>query len=332
MEVVLADGQILRTGMGSIPNSTTWQAFKWGYGPYVDGLFTQSNFGVVTKLGLWLMPRPPAYKAFMVRHDQMGDVAKIVDAMRPMRLANLVPNVVLMMGAAYQLAMFKRRGELWDSETPITDEAVSKAAKANGLGMWNTYFALYGTDETIAATEPIVRGAMARADGVVLSDAEMAGNPWFEHHKRLMSGGLTLEEIGIVRWRGAGGGMSCFAPVAPARGVETAQQTALAKEILGRYGFDYMAAYAIGSRELHHLIFLCYDKSDAEQEKKADTCHREMVMRFGERGWASYRTGVTSMDLVAAQYGQVNRDFNQRLKRALDPNGILAPGKSGIWA
>lgn len=30
--------------------------FKWGYGPYVDGLFTQSNFGVVTKMGLWLMP------------------------------------------------------------------------------------------------------------------------------------------------------------------------------------------------------------------------------------------------------------------------------------
>ena len=64
MEVVLADGSLVRTGMGSVKNATAWQAFKWGYGPYLDGIFTQSNFGVVTKLGFWLMPAPPAYKPF----------------------------------------------------------------------------------------------------------------------------------------------------------------------------------------------------------------------------------------------------------------------------
>jgi 4-cresol dehydrogenase (hydroxylating) len=36
------------------------------------------------------------------------------------------------------------------------------------------------------------------------------------------------------------------------------------------------------------------------------------------------------MDLVAQQYGQVNRDFNATLKDAIDPNHILSPGKSGI--
>ena len=61
MEVVLPNGEVMRTGMGSIPNSTTWQAFKWGYGPYVDGLFTQSNFGICTKMGMWLMPKPPVW-------------------------------------------------------------------------------------------------------------------------------------------------------------------------------------------------------------------------------------------------------------------------------
>jgi 4-cresol dehydrogenase (hydroxylating) len=55
-----------------------------------------------------------------------------------------------------------------------------------------------------------------------------------------------------------------------------------------------------------------------------------LVKRFGEKGWASYRTGVNTMDLVAEQYGQVNRDFNQQLKDAIDPNHILSPGKSGI--
>ncbi|MBX9664902.1 FAD-binding oxidoreductase [Novosphingobium sp.] len=328
MEVVLADGTLVRTGMGSVQNSTTWQAFKWGYGPYVDGIFTQSNFGVVTKLGFWLMPKPPAFKPFMVRHNAMGDVAKIVDAMRPFRMSNLIPNVVLMMGAAYQIAMFHRREELWDKPESIPEEVVRSFARKHGLGMWNTYFALYGTDEIIAAIEPIVRRAFEASGGEVLTEKEMGGNLWFEHHKNLMSGQLTLEEKGIMRWRG--GGMVCFAPVAPAKGIETQQQTELAKEILGRYGFDYSVAYAIGGRELHHLIFIQYDKEDPAEEKKADDCIREMITRFGARGWASYRTGVNTMDLVAQQYGEANRALNARLKQALDPNHILSPGKQGI--
>jgi len=328
MEVVLADGTVVRTGMGSVKNSTTWQAFKWGYGPYVDGIFTQSNFGVVTKLGFWLMPKPPAFKPFMVRHGEMADVSKIVDAMRPFRMNNLIPNVVLMMGAAYQLAMFHRRAEIWDKPESVPDEVIRDFARKKGLGMWNTYFALYGTDEIINAVEPIVRGAFEASGGEVLTEKEMGGNLWFEHHKNLMSGKLTLEEKGIMRWRG--GGMVCFAPVAPAKGAETSQQTALAKQILGKYGLDYNVAYAIGGRELHHLVFILYDKSDPAEEKKADDCIREMVALFGERGWASYRTGVNTMDLVARQYGEANRELNARLKQALDPNHILSPGKQGI--
>ncbi|WP_298191967.1 FAD-binding oxidoreductase [Novosphingobium sp.] len=330
MEVVLADGEILRTGMGSTKNPSAWQAFKWGYGPYLDGLFTQSNFGVVTKMGMWLMPAPPVYKPFVIRHKKMEDVARIVEAMRPLRIANIVPNVVLMMGGAYQLAMFKRRGEVWDGAGPITDEAVAKAAQANNLGMWNTYIALYGTEGMIAESEKIIRAAFAAIDGEVLTEAEMGDNSWFHHHATLMQGGLNLDEIGLARWRGNGGGLAWFAPVAPAKGSETQGQVELAKQILGKHGFDYTAAFAIGSRELHHIIALLYDKSDPAEEKRADDCYRELVTGFGERGWASYRTGVHAMDLVAQQFGTVNRAFNAKLKDALDPNHILAPGKSGI--
>ena len=330
LEVVLPNGQVMRTGMGSIKGSTAWQAFKWGYGPYVDGLFTQSNFGIVTKMGMWLMPKPPVYKPFMIRHAEMADVGKIVDTMRPLRVSSLIANGNLMMGAAYQLAMFKRRNEIVPDGRPLDDDSVKKAAKANGLGMWNTYFALYGTEGTVAAVEPIIRAAIGASGGEVLTAAEMGDNPWFHHHQTLMQGGLNLDEIGLLRWRGNGGGLAWFAPVAAAKGKETEGQTVLAREILDKYGFDYTAAYVIGWRDLHHIIALLFDKSDPEEEKKADACYRELVTRFGEKGWASYRTGVNSMDLVAQQYGEVNRDFNKTLKQAIDPNHILAPGKSGI--
>ena len=58
MEVVLPNGHVMRTGMGALPGNNTWQTFQYGFGPYPDGIFSQSNFGIVTKMGFWLMPDP----------------------------------------------------------------------------------------------------------------------------------------------------------------------------------------------------------------------------------------------------------------------------------
>ncbi|MFQ8433623.1 FAD-binding oxidoreductase, partial [Amaricoccus sp. W119] len=95
MEVVLANGEVLRTAMGGVEGSNSWQVFKWGFGPYLDGLFTQSNYGIVTKMGLWLMPKPPAYKPFYIRFQDDDDIAEIVDMFRPLRIANIIPNAVV---------------------------------------------------------------------------------------------------------------------------------------------------------------------------------------------------------------------------------------------
>jgi len=43
MEVVLANGEVVRTGMGALPNAKSWQHYKWGHGPWVDGLFRQGG-------------------------------------------------------------------------------------------------------------------------------------------------------------------------------------------------------------------------------------------------------------------------------------------------
>ena len=69
LEVVLPNGELLRTGMGALPDPTVagnglppheqpgnrcWQLFNYGFGPYNDGIFTQSNLGIVVKMGLWV--------------------------------------------------------------------------------------------------------------------------------------------------------------------------------------------------------------------------------------------------------------------------------------
>ena len=53
-----------------------------------------------------------------------------------------------------------------------------------------------------------------------------------------------------------------------------------------------------------------------------------------ENGWAEYRTHIAFMDQVAEMYSfsdHAMRRFQELLKDAVDPYGILSPGKSGIW-
>lgn len=61
-EVLLGDGTLIRTGTGGVPSSTTFHTNKYGYGPVLDGLFSQSNFGIVTKAGFWLYPQPEHFR------------------------------------------------------------------------------------------------------------------------------------------------------------------------------------------------------------------------------------------------------------------------------
>lgn len=68
MEVILPSGELMRTGMGALPQNPKkgskhdhddegnkcWQLFPYGFGPYNDGLFSQGNVGICTKMGLWV--------------------------------------------------------------------------------------------------------------------------------------------------------------------------------------------------------------------------------------------------------------------------------------
>ena len=98
MEVVLPDGDVMRTGMGAMSGRSTWQLFKYGYGPYVDGMFSQSNFGVVTKMGMWLMPEPPGYRPYMISFEREDDIEHVVDILRPLRVGRVIQNAATLRG------------------------------------------------------------------------------------------------------------------------------------------------------------------------------------------------------------------------------------------
>ncbi|MGD9970312.1 MAG: FAD-binding oxidoreductase [Sulfuricurvum sp.] len=331
MEVVLADGSTFRTGMGGIPNSTSWSVFKWGYGPSLDGIFTQSNYGICTKMGIWLMPEPPAYKPFCVTFDRVEDVVEIVESLRPLRIANIIPNAFTIASTLYEAAGVVKRSDYVDGNRAITDAEIEKIKSDTGMGTWNVYAALYGTEEANELNWKIIQATLSKFKGIkFLTQKEMGDDPIFKYRADLMRGYMTLQEFGLYNWRGGGGSM-WFAPVSPAEGKHTLNQSALAKKIMNKYGFDYVAEFIVGWRDMHHIIDLLYNRNDPEEMQRAHDCYVELVREFAKEGYGVYRTSSGFMDVVAETYGPEIHNVFQKLKRALDPKGILSPGKSGIY-
>ena len=107
MEIVLPNGELIRTGMGALPNpdadpnappheqepNSCWQLFNYGFGPYNDGSFTQSSLGVCVKMGVWLMVNPGGYQSYLVTLPRDEDLHQAVEIIRPLRVAMVLQNV-----------------------------------------------------------------------------------------------------------------------------------------------------------------------------------------------------------------------------------------------
>lgn len=121
-----------------------------------------------------------------------------------------------------------------------------------------------------------------------------------------------------------------YLKVSEARGSECRKQAALAKRILHKHGLDYVAEFIVGPRDMHHVIDVLYNRADPDEMQRADTCFNELLDEFEKEGYAVYRVATRFQERVARSYGAVKRSLEHAIKRAVDPNNILAPGRAGI--
>jgi 4-cresol dehydrogenase (hydroxylating) len=339
MEVVLADGSLLRTGMGGMEGNRAWHVYKRGLGPTPDQLFMQSNFGIVTKMGVWLMPEPEVYMPLWLRVWRDDDLGPLMDVLRELMLDGTIRMVPQIMNTLLLGAVLSDRDRWWTGPGPIPDAQIDAMARELEIGRWCMRFALYGDEAVVDHRFAKIRAAFGRIEGAEVWGCKHAPAdiPALEHPAERIQGGVpNLDWNAMTAWYGGEhGGHIGFSPVGRLTAGDGLALRDLLRGMVQEAGLDYIAGLLpTNARSFVHITMIIFDTEDEAQAQAAYDVSRRLVVEAGRLGYGEYRAHLDFMDLAADQYGfgdHAQRRFNERLKDALDPNGILSPGKQGIW-
>ncbi|MXO70149.1 FAD-binding protein [Altererythrobacter buctensis] len=332
MEVVLPDGDVVRTGMGAFSGAPTWQAYPFGFGPGWDQMFVQSNFGIVTKMGMWLMPEPESLMGMDVEFDRPEDLKVMIDTIAPLRRERVLtqsPSIGNWMRAA---SVLTRRTDWTDQPGALPDSVIDAIRRRFNIGWWGVSLRLYGREDVNRAAYRILETAIGNAGPLSIKPTEWKRGQPLEYSG--WTGTPLTFPMSNINWYGGRGGHIGFSPIIPQDGDLALAQFRRTYARYQEYGMDYQGSFAFGERHMTNVNAMVFNKDDPAMMGRIDTFFRQLVADAKAQGYGEYRTHLDYMDLVADSYDFNNhalRRLNDKVKAALDPNGIIAPGKSGIW-
>ncbi len=368
MDVVLPDGSLLETGGGPTGNNAVRHTYKWGVGPYLDGLFAQSNLGIVVKAGIWLMPAPEKFDFAAFEYKAPPEkLGAFIDDLRELVMARAIrshphlANDFAMMCILAQYPYDKLGGR-----RHLSDEAAAAWRQQHGVARWTFGCGLYGSSEEVRYQKRMIRKVLGRY-GLVQFIGAAVRNDWYGRLirtvapvvNRLLGKSPEFTDVmvpAIDLFRGIptdefvrqayfkshqkkpdsdvdpardGCGLVWIGPVVPFTSDHVMKALSLTKQIFDKHEFDFFVEVIVESaRSVILLVGVFYDKQDAADAERALAWYHEARTAYVDHGYPPYR--ATSMSMATALDANPQaKAFVASLKQAVDPQNLIAPGRYG---
>jgi glycolate oxidase len=292
LEVVLANGEVLRTGGGVHKNKTGFNLI---------GLFVGSEgmLGVVTEITLRLLPLPPARATLSAAFGTMSQAA---GAVQEIFARGFLPSSL----------------EIADSFTlEAARERIGKAIVPPGSA--HLLVDLDGQEESVRSEAEAIRKLLSARKPNALEMAtgeEECEKLWAlrrEFSNSLRATGLTKLNQDVV--------------VPRSRIVDLVE---FAEKLQAKHGFPVACFGHAGDGNVHVNIMAERYNREASVRDKVERALDELFAQVLE--WGGVITGEHGIGLAKKRWwpeatSDVSRDLHRKLKELLDPSGILNPGK-----
>jgi 4-cresol dehydrogenase (hydroxylating) flavoprotein subunit len=274
----------------------------------------------VTRMGVWVMPRPEFYAACAATWEGEDALEAMVDALRELMLEGIIRNYPVM-GRGIGVGIDAK---------PFIDTKDET---------WRLRFALYGREAIVDAHWKIASETLNAIPGVQVFCHKMAGvdrHAEARAHDEMVQCGIPeMDLMDLFKTPyGEDTAHLDFSPVGPLTGKDVVETYRLVRSLYDKHGWAYLGGLLMSPRNVIHVTTTFFDPHDEDQTREVYAAYDEMVLELAKARKVPYRTNIHHMDLVGDQLGfndHIQRRVNERIKDALDPNGILSPGKQGIW-
>ena len=360
MEVVLPNGELLRTGMGAIPGARTWQQYKSGCGPWLDGIFSQSNFGVVTKMGFWLMPQPEAYLRGRVSVPRYQDLAPLVETLNLLENARIttgfpdLSSPLLGYPPIGQIQLFMENGPpaISDEHRRLLGGTVlgqspelEAFGQSSGIPYWELLLSYYGPMEVVDAQWQATQRHYSRIAGARFQIVDRMTLPVDPatietyHEPELGVPSLRVFSIGArTPWNPTPSkGHMWFSPIIPRTGEAIIEANRVFGEAARQLDMPLFRTFTLPACfwERSFVFILATPVTEAPAtNRRYREGFKKLIEIGGQHGWGEYRTAPVFQKAVMDVYSfndHALQRFHATLKDAIDPNGILSPGRYDIW-
>jgi 4-cresol dehydrogenase (hydroxylating) len=364
LEAILADGSRYRTAMREAGGEDLARLFKWGIGAYSAGLFSQSGFGIVTRMSIVLARRPESVKIclFSLKDDALLEPA--VERIRAIlgKLPGTVGGInlmnrhrVLAMSAPYPAGRLGADGL-------IPSAVLAELGGQYQILPWTGFGTLYGTRRMVAAAQKEIKAALAGVASRLLflspanANTLLAASRWLPgaagarlsstaatvaRSLELVSGRPNETALPLAYWRnptmppnGAardpardGCGLIWYAPLVPMRPAGARAYVNMVTEVTRAHGIEPLLTFtSLSDKLFDSTVPLLFDRADPAATAAAHACYGELIARGQQQGAFPYRVAVSAMPALVAEFDE-SHGFHERLRRGIDPHNLIAPGR-----